>query len=198
MISAAIFDLDGTLTRTASPWQYIHERLGLWHNVACGHLEEWLSGHICYEEFCRLDTSLWKGCSVRQIEAFLDEIPFNKHLDAVVGRLVAARIPSAIISSGFQYLAMKIQEQWDWHPLLIYANELVDGPEVCIRVSGDVGSPKSKRAIAGQALRHFNATVDRTLVVSDSVRDLELLRECKYKLLVESEDDLLRVTDFLD
>ena len=33
MISAVIFDLDGTLTKTASPWRHIHERLGLWDSA---------------------------------------------------------------------------------------------------------------------------------------------------------------------
>jgi phosphoglycolate phosphatase-like HAD superfamily hydrolase len=28
MISSVIFDLDGTLTKTPSPWQHVHERLG--------------------------------------------------------------------------------------------------------------------------------------------------------------------------
>ena len=52
MISSVIFDLDGTLTNIPSPWRYVHERLGLWQDTACGYLDEWLSGKISYEEFC--------------------------------------------------------------------------------------------------------------------------------------------------
>ena len=58
MISSVIFDLDGTLTNIPSPWRYVHERLGLWQDTACGYLDEWLSGKISYEEFCRRDTNL--------------------------------------------------------------------------------------------------------------------------------------------
>ena len=36
-----------------------------------------------------------------------------------------------------------------------------------------------------------------SLVVSDTTRDLEQLRECRHQLLVREEDDLLRVNDFL-
>src|SRR5689334_13230519 len=74
MISSVIFDLDGTLTKIPSPWQYVHERLGVWETKACSYLEEWLSGKICYEEFCQRDTSLWNGRSIGEIHSYLDEI----------------------------------------------------------------------------------------------------------------------------
>src|SRR5215467_4532 len=124
MVSAAIFDLDGTLTKTPSPWQHIHQRLGLWENTASAYLEEWLGGRISYDEFCRRDTRLWAGRTVREIETYLDEIAINAHVPQVAGRLVQEKIPSIIISSGFRYVATRIQSQCNWNPLLIYANEL--------------------------------------------------------------------------
>src|SRR5262249_3807201 len=111
MISSVIFDLDGTLTMVPSPWQYVHERLGIWDTTACHYLNEWIAGQISYEEFCRRDTSLWNGRTVDEIHAFLDEIGFNRHVPAVVEHLVERRIPSIIISSGFKYVAAKIQRQ---------------------------------------------------------------------------------------
>ncbi len=197
MISSVIFDLDGTLTKTASPWQYVHERLGVWESTACDHLQLWLSGKIDYEEFCRRDTNLWNGRTVDEIYALLDEIDLNRNVPAVVERLVERRIPSIIISSGFRYIAAKIQAQCRWNPLLIFANELVDGPSVRIHVSGDFGSPLSKKALAERALRFVGSTPVQTLVVSDSTRDLDQLHECGYKLHVREEDDLLRVNDYL-
>ena len=197
MISSVIFDLDGTLTRVPSPWQYVHERLGVWESTACYHFEQWLSGKITYEEFCRRDTDLWNGRPVEEIYSYLDEIVWNRHVPAVVEKLVAARIPSVIISSGFKYVASKIQEQCAWDPLLIYANELIDGPMVRINVSGDLQSPISKKALAERALATVGSTMSNSLVVSDSTRDLEQLSDCGYKLHVVDEDDLLRVSGFL-
>jgi len=198
MVSAVIFDLDGTLTKTPSPWQHVHQRLGVWENQACGHLDEWLAGRISYDDFCRRDTRLWTGRPVREIEDYLDEIDFNRHVPHVVDRLVQQRIPSIIISSGFRYVAAKIQSRCSWEPLLIYANELSEGPEVRINVSGDSTSPLSKRALAVKALAHFKSTFDETLVVSDTTRDLAVLSDCRFKLLIETEDDLLKVHRFLD
>jgi phosphoserine phosphatase len=197
MISSVIFDLDGTLTNVPSPWQYVHERLGIWESTACYHLEQWLSGNISYEDFCRRDANLWNGRTLGEIYSFLDEIEWNRHVPAVVERLVAARIPSVIISSGFKYVASKIQTQCRWNPLLIYANELVDGPIVRINVSGDFQSPISKKALATHALATVGSSMAHSLIVSDTTRDLQQLCDCGYKLHILEEDDLLRVTDFL-
>lgn len=196
-ISAVIFDLDGTLTRVANPWRYIHERLGVWENTACGHVDQWLAGRISYEEFCQLDASLWNGRSVDEIHALLDEIEINRHVSDVVHRLVDGCIASIIISLGFHYVAAKIQSQCAWEPLLIYANELTEGPEVRIHVSGDLVSPISKKALSGKAVQLVGSALAETLVVSDNESDLEQLCDCGYKLHVREENDLLRVRDFL-
>ena len=196
-LSSVIFDLDGTLTRVPSPWKHIHERLGVWENPACGHLDKWLAGGITYEEFCRLDTGLWTGRSVTEIHGYLDEIEFNGHVADVVQQLVDSEIPSIIISSSFHYVAAKSRGLCAWRLLLIYANELTEGPGVRINVSGDFASPISKKALADEALRLVSSTYSGTLVVSDSIRDLEQLTDCGYKLLIREEDDLLRVGDFL-
>jgi phosphoserine phosphatase len=197
VISAVIFDLDGTLTKVPSPWRHVHERLGVWENQASGYFDEWLSGSITYEVFCHRDTGLWSGCSVDEIYAYLDEIELNRHVPKVIEALTEARIPSVIISSGFKYVAAKIQDEHRWSPLTIYANELTDGPTVRINVSGDFGSPISKRALARQSLTTIGSSMCDTLVVSDTTRDLEQLSECGYQLHIVEEDDLLRVSDFL-
>jgi phosphoserine phosphatase len=196
-ISAVIFDLDGTLTLTPSPWQHVHERLGVWESIACTHLDRWLSKEISYEQFCRLDANLWNGRSVGEIHSFLDEIEINRHAPRIIRRLVESAIPSIIISSGFHYIASKIQRRWSWQPLLIYANELTEGPEVQINVSGDWGNPLSKRSLAEEALKLVGSSFERTLVVSDSVHDLEQLCDCAHKVHIKEEDDLLRVSDFI-
>jgi phosphoserine phosphatase len=196
MVSAVIFDLDGTLTKTPSPWQYVHQRLGFWDDPACHYLSEWQAGHISYDEFCRRDARLWNGRTVREIEALLDEIDFNRHVHSIVQNLTERRVPSIIISSGFRYVAAKIQTLCSWDPLIIHANDLVEGPEVQINVSGDFSSPISKRALALETLKSVGADWSETLVVSDTTRDLEQLGDCHFKLHVQQEDDLLRVNDY--
>ena len=196
-VQSIIFDLDGTLTNVPSPWRHVHERLGVWEDTASSFLNQWLSGQIPYEEFCRRDFELWAGHDVHEIEALLDEIEINPHVPDVVRRLRSERIPSFIISSGFSYVARKIRDEYQWEPLEIYANDLAEGPRVQIRVSADLDSPISKRRLADNIFESSGVDPDRTLVVSDSERDLEMLSQCGYQLLVETEGDLLTVHEFI-
>ena len=198
MPSAVIFDLDGTLTRTPNPWQHIHECLGVWHDKAAIHVDQWISGEITYDEFCRRDSQLWQGRPIQEIEGYLDRIEINRHVPVVVDELKQRKVPSIIISSGFTYIARKIQTACKWEPLLVYANELLDGPQVSIRVSPDRNSPISKKAHADAALEAVGARLADTLVVSDSVHDLEQLHESRYLLHIREEDDLLRTLRYLD
>jgi phosphoserine phosphatase len=197
MVSAVIFDLDGTLTGTPNPWRYVHERIGIWDTVAFTHMDDWLSGRSTYDEFCRSDVQLWAGRDISEIHSYLDEIEINRHVPEVVETLMERGVPSIIISSGFRYVARKIQSGCNWKPLLIYANELVAGPDVQIGVSADRSSPLSKKAHADSALRIVGANYQDTLVVSDSEHDLEQLRDCGFHLHVREVDDLLRVLPFL-
>jgi phosphoserine phosphatase len=168
---------------------------------ACGHFDEWISGGIGYDEFCRKDASLWRGSSLKDIHGFLDLIQINCHVPRVAAALVARGIPAVIISSGFHHVARRVQAENRWEPLIVYANELVEGPEVRvavdIQVSADMASPLSKRALGAAALQRLGLEAKKTLVVSDAVRDFEALCECGFQLHVQQEDDLLRTLDFL-
>jgi phosphoserine phosphatase len=197
MIAAAIFDLDGTLTNTPNPWRHIHESLGVWEQ-ASGHFDEWLCGNIDYEEFCRKDARLWQGSTLKDIHGFLDKIEVNRHVVDVTAALTRKQIPSIIISSGFHHVARRIQAACAWTPLTVYANELIEGPEVQILVSADLSSPFSKRALGGAALRQIGVDPKHTLVVSDALRDLEALQDCGFHLHVQHENDLARTLHFLD
>jgi phosphoserine phosphatase len=197
VLSAVIFDLDGTLTRTPNPWQHIHESLGVWQDQAAGHFGDWLSGQLTYDEFCLKDVGLWRGRPLAEIHRHLDRIELNMHVPGVVAELVRRGIPSVIISSGFTHVAHRVRDVCGWSNLLVYANELVEGPCVNVRVSADWSSALSKRAHAEEALRIVNASADTTLVVSDALRDLEQLSHCAHQLHVCQEDDLLRTLSYL-
>ena len=197
-IDTVIFDLDGTLTRVPSPWRHIHERLGLWEGLAQNFFDEWHSGRIGYEEFCRRDVALWKGRDLDELEGLLSEIEVNPHVGSLVGRLEESGVTAFIVSTGFRVVAERIREQFDWSSVRVYANELVTGPDIRINVSADPESPISKKQLVESLMERGDADPNRTLVVSDSPADLEMMAVCRHQLLVSCADDLREVHTILD
>ena len=60
MLKLAVFDLDGTLKQVPDPYVYLHQHLGTLA-AAEAFTARGLSGAIDYEEWLRLDASLWRG-----------------------------------------------------------------------------------------------------------------------------------------
>ncbi|MFQ5893071.1 MAG: phosphoserine phosphatase, partial [Nitrospinota bacterium] len=110
-IQAVISDMDGTLTTVASPWRYVHERLGVWETHGAPILRAYCAGRITYAEFCRHDLDLWMshGLRLADVEAILGEIPLNPHLAGLAERLAARAMPVAIVSTGFTVVAERIR-----------------------------------------------------------------------------------------
>ena len=71
----ALFDLDGTLTKEKSAWEFIHRHLGVWEGYAEKFQEAFLKGEISYKRFCQLDAAIWKGMKVAELERILRKIP---------------------------------------------------------------------------------------------------------------------------
>jgi hypothetical protein len=61
----AVFDIDGTLRRVRDPWVHLHKHLGV-ADRACEFIPRWQRGEISYDEWARLDASLWRGVGLQQ------------------------------------------------------------------------------------------------------------------------------------
>ena len=70
-------DLDGTLTRERSVWEYIHKQLGKWYGFAEDYQNQFLAGKISYEEFCERDAQVWKGMKVKELLEIVKTVPFH-------------------------------------------------------------------------------------------------------------------------
>ena len=68
VIRLAVLDVDGTLKRAESPYQYLHERLGVAH-LAAENRELALAARISYAEWLRRDALLWAGQPVAKISS---------------------------------------------------------------------------------------------------------------------------------
>ncbi|MCX7668714.1 MAG: HAD-IB family phosphatase, partial [Anaerolineae bacterium] len=100
MLRLAVLDVDGTLKRAESPYQYLHERLGVRH-LAAAHRAMALAGQISYGEWLRRDAALWAGQPVEHIRQLLAQNPYLPGAPELLRALKRAGVIVALVSAGF-------------------------------------------------------------------------------------------------
>lgn len=84
---AIFFDIDGTLTRGVTSGGFLAARLG--HAVAMDAAERaYARGEISNDEVCRIDAAGYRGRSVAEVRALLDELPL---VDGIAETVAACR-----------------------------------------------------------------------------------------------------------
>ena len=170
----ALFDLDGTLTKERSAWEYIHRRLGVWDGYAEKFQEAFLRGEISYERFCQLDAAIWKGMRAAELERIVREIPLYEGIEDLLGYLRSKEIKLGIISSGLSFLSDWMAEKYGFDYAV--ANDLgveegVLNGGIHIHVYYD-----RKGEWVQEAQRKFNARNEEVLAVGDSAGDVAMFQ----------------------
>jgi len=185
----ALFDLDGTLTRERSAWEYIHRRLGVWEGNAEKYQEAFLRGEIDYHRFCELDGAVWKGMEVSAVQRILREIPLYEGIEGLVEYLKSRGVKLGIISSGLSLLSDWIREKYGFDYAV--ANELgtmdgvLDGT-IRIHVHYD-----QKAKWVREARRRFRARKEEILAVGDSSGDITLFQRVGFSIAFNSRSPRL-------
>ncbi len=188
-IKLALFDLDGTLTRERSAWEYLHRRLGVWEGQAERYQEAFLRGEIDYPRFCQLDAAVWKGMKVYALEGMLKEVPLYEGIDDLVAYLKSQNIRLGIISSGLSLLAEWIKERYGFD--FSVANELgvtdgvLDGT-IRIHVHHD-----QKGKWVKEAKRQFHAKKEEVLALGDSSGDIVMFQQAGLSIAFNSRSSRL-------
>lgn len=203
LIRAVISDMDGTLTTVASPWRYVHERLGVWETHGAPILRAYRAGRITYAEFCRHDLDLWMrhGLTLADVEAILGEIPLNPHLAGLADRLAARRMPVAIVSTGFTVVAERIQalsRNARWH---LKANRLFEDADgrlaIHLTVVDGEGDPRSKAAVFGELCVEMGVAPSEVLALGDGPTDEQMFRLAGASLRLLGPDCLLKALEYI-
>ncbi len=187
----ALFDLDGTLTKERSAWEYIHRRLGVWEGYAEKFQAAFLRGEISYLRFCELDAEMWKGMKVSEMKRILREIPLYEGIEDLVGYLREKRIKLGIISSGLSLLSNWIKERYGFDYAV--ANELgeTDGVlngQIKIHVHFD-----QKGKWVQEAKRQFKVRKDEVLAIGDSAGDMAMFQGAGFSIALNSRSPQLDV-----
>ncbi|MGB9700201.1 MAG: HAD family hydrolase [Thermodesulfobacteriota bacterium] len=173
-IKLALFDLDGTLTKERSAWEFIHRRLGVWEGQAEKYQAAFLKGEISYTKFCQLDAAIWKGMAVSQIEKILQEIPLQDGVEELLAYLRSKRVKLGIISSGLSLLANYLKKKYGMDYAVANELEIVDG-----RLTGGIKINvyyDRKKEWVEEAMRNFLVKREEIMAVGDSHGDIDMLQ----------------------
>jgi phosphoserine phosphatase len=183
------FDLDGTLTKTVSVWEYLHRRFGT-IDKAKVNAELFFQGRISYEEWAKLDANLWRGIPLDDVMKALREVEYVDGADYVIEVLKKAGARILIISAGLQELAdlaaCRLGVDYAIANKLVVADGILTG-DIEIRVGiGD----------KGRILRYFMKRdgIPRsfTAAIGDDISDISLFEEAGFRIAFNPKVEAVR------
>jgi phosphoserine phosphatase len=179
-----VFDLDGTLTRERSIWEYIHIRLGKWYGFAEEYQKQFLAGKISYEEFCESDAQVWKGMKVEELLEIVKTVPFHPGADELIAYLKKKRLRLSVVSSGLSILSNWIHQKYGFDYSvsndLLQENGTLTG-KVKIQVYYDKKAEWVKRI-----LEKFNVKPEEVIAIGDSIGDIDMFQMVGFSVAFNS------------
>jgi phosphoserine phosphatase len=178
-LKLVVFDVDGTLIKTYSSWQHLHEHLGTW-NRGRRHAEQYHRGNITYLEWARLDASLWKGIPLQRIQQIIDRIPYMDGAREAILALRKAGFKVVLLSAGLSLIMDRISREIGVDDSL--ANELIvkDGSltgNVRINVSFN-----SKDEAIQSILQRFDAKLGECAAIGDDETMIPLFEKVSLRI----------------
>ena len=190
----AIFDLDGTLTRERSIWEYIHRKLGKWYGFAEKYQQRFLAGEISYEQFCELDAQVWKGMKVEELTHIVETVPFYPGVDELISHLKKKGLKLGMVSSGLSVLSDWVHKKFNFDYSvsndLIHENGTLTG-KVRIQVYYDQKAPW-----VSKILNQFGVRPEESIAIGDSLGDMDMLQMAGFSVAFNSScQDLDQIAD---
>jgi phosphoserine phosphatase len=189
-LKLALFDLDGTLTKEKSSWEFIHRHLGVWKGNADKFQEAFLKGEISYERFCQLDAAIWKGMKAAELERILAKIPLHAGIKELVAHLRSRGMKLVILSTGLSLLSDRVANQYGFDYAVANDLGVVDGKlngKIKINVHFD-----QKKTWVQKIMRRFKVHSEEVLAVGDSAGDLGMFEIAGFSVAYNSACDPLK------
>jgi len=172
-----VFDLDGTLTKVRSIWQYIHHKLGV-IDKALYYKKLYFEKKISYKEWAELDTSLWKGTPYHVLRKMVESIPLVDDLEETINHL-KSKYKLAIVTSGLDLIADKFYKI-GFDKLVGNSIEIKDGV-VTGKVFVNVGF-HDKIKILRSFLDEYNLDYEECAVVGDGENDISMFEKAALSI----------------
>jgi len=203
-----VFDVDGTLTRVASSWQFLHEKLGTW-DKGRRYAERFFQGAITYEDWARLDASLWAGLKLETVQKIVDDMPLTDGAREAITLLRKEGLKVVLISAGLSLVTERIKRETGVDDSLANDLKVRNGfltGQVEVKVSVD-----NKDAVLGHMLEKFNLRMDECAAIGDDETLIPLFEKVNLSIafnprswvveeqadIVVKGDDLRKVLPYL-
>ena len=189
-LGLVIFDLDGTLTKVESTWQYIHEKLGTWQTGRLSADDYW-TGRIDYLRWAKLDSCLWRGVPLARLRSIVNSIPYVDGARETVAELRRRGKLSGIVSAGISLLCDRVSKELgmdfavanELHVFRgkmtgdIFVNVSLDGkPSVMKRMAKRFGFSLRECAVVGD--NSFDLPGEAGLRIAFNPKDAKITKEC--------------------
>jgi phosphoserine phosphatase len=185
----AIFDLDGTLKQIRDPYVFLHKRLGTWEPAQVFSAKG-MAGELSYDDWLRLDASLWKGVSRATMEEFFREDPYLPGARQTIRALKESGVQIALISTGPSVHAEQVQAELGLDRVfanqILFENGRATG-QACTRVP-----EKGKAQIVAQLQDEMGVEPSECLAVGDSPSDIDMFRQVRLGIAVNPSSEEVR------
>jgi len=186
-IRMVVFDLDGVLVDIDSSWQTLHRAFGV-DNEA--NFQRHLRGEIDYREFMRSDIRLWGRPPAARLRGILDQVPLMPGARDVVDVLRQRHVTTAIISSGIEMLAARVQGELGIDH--VFANRLVTDGEGRLLGEGEEVVTLRNKGVVFERLCQAEALRPRDCaVVGDSRFDVPLFEKAGISIAFNAHDPVV-------
>ncbi len=184
-----VFDVDGTLIRIVSSWQFLHEKLGTW-DKGRQHAEQFFRGAINYEDWARLDASLWTGLELQKIQQMFDGLSYTEGAKEVVATLRRKGLKVILLSAGLSLVTKKVEREVNADDAI--ANELKVENGL---VTGDVRvhvSVNNKDKVLQRILRKLDLKMEECAAVGDDETLIPLFKRVGLSIAFNSRSEIVK------
>ncbi len=188
-LKLVVFDVDGTLVKIASSWQFLHKKLGTW-GKGKQHAKQFFRGAITYEDWARMDASLWKGVKIERIKQIVDMIPYATGAQEVIATLRRNGLKVILLSAGLSIVTKRVQREMRTDYDLANELKVEDG-----LITGDVEvnvSVYNKDKVLQSILKKFGLRMDECAAVGDDETLIPLFKRVGLSVAFNARSEAVK------